>query len=199
MSIRNRLIALLAMLLVGTAGAATPEAPEKESEGTSYPRVRLETTEGDIVVRLDRTRAPITVENFLEYAKSGHYDGTIFHRVVEDFVIQTGGYGTDFKEKETREPIVNESGNGLRNWRGTIAMARHADPHSAASQFYVNLDDNDNLDPSIKRWGYCVFGEVIEGMDVVDRIGEKKTTPRSRFENMPVEQVVLEDVVLLDE
>lgn len=199
MSIRSHLIALLAMTVAGTAAATPPPAPERETTEVTYPRVRLVTSEGDIVVQLDRKRAPITVENFLAYAKADHYDGTIFHRVVKDFVVQTGGYGTDFEQRETREPIVNESGNGLPNWRGTIAMARHEEPHSATSQFYINLDDNDNLDPSVKRWGYCVFGEVIEGMDVVDRIGGKDTAPRREFENMPVEQVVLKDVVLLDE
>ena len=134
-----------------------------------------------MVFTLDRPRAPITVDNFIRYVVDGHYDGTIIHRVIEGFVIQGGGYTPDFEERETRDAIVNESGNGLSNIEGTIAMARHDDPHSATAQWYINLKDNTSLDPNRRRWGYAVFGRVIEGMDVVDKIGAAETGARGQF------------------
>lgn len=163
-----------------------------------YPRVLIETTAGSMVVELNATRAPITVKNFLEYVESGFYEGTIFHRVVAGFVIQGGGYTTNLKPKPTRPNISNESGNGLRNLRGTIAMARAGDPHSADSQFFINLANTDRLDPIPTRWGYAVFGEIVEGMDVVDDIGYRTTGPAGPFpSNVPAVPVIIEKVSLL--
>lgn len=163
-----------------------------------YPRVLIETTAGSMVAELNATRAPLTVKNFLEYVESGFYEGTIFHRVVAGFVIQGGGYTTNLKPKPTRPNISNESGNGLRNLRGTIAMARAGDPHSADSQFFINLANTDRLDPIPTRWGYAVFGEIVEGMDVVDDIGYRTTGPAGPFpSNVPAVPVIIEKVSLL--
>lgn len=161
-------------------------------------KVKIVTSEGTIVVQLNRKRAPLTVENFLTYVKSDFYDGTIFHRVVSGFVIQGGGYTTDYKLKETRDAISNESGNGLSNLRGTIAMAREPAPHTAVSQFYINLVDNTQLDPQPDRWGYTVFGKVISGMDVVDKIASVPTGAAGPFKkNAPKTEVVIEKIVVV--
>ena len=163
-----------------------------------YPRVLIETTAGSITVELNPTRAPLSVKNFLEYVDSGFYEGTIFHRVVAGFVIQGGGYTTDLKLKPTRPNISNESGNGLSNLRGTVAMARTGEPHSADSQFFVNLVNNDRLDPMPTRWGYAVFGEIVEGMDVVDDIGYRATGPAGPFaKDVPAAPIIIEKVSLL--
>lgn len=154
-------------------------------------QVRVETSAGEFVIQVDESRAPLTVANFLEYVRSGFYDGTIFHRVVSGFVIQGGGYQPDLSLKNTRPPIPNESGNGLPNRRGTVAMARTGEPHSADSQFYVNLADNVPLDPKPTRWGYAVFGEVVAGLDVVDEIGHRATTMRSDMQDVPVENILI--------
>ncbi|WP_425353093.1 peptidylprolyl isomerase [Thioflexithrix psekupsensis] len=141
------------------------------------PKVVMQTSMGDIVLALDAEKSPKTVENFLRYVDEGFYAGTIFHRVIDGFMIQGGGYGEDFAEKETHDPVMNEADNGLKNLRGTIAMARTPDPHSATAQFFINVKDNTFLDHQAKTaqgWGYTVFGQVIEGMEVVDAI---KTTP----------------------
>ena len=141
--------------------------------------VRLETNQGDIVLELDEAAAPATVENFLSYVRQGSYDGTIFHRVIAGFMIQGGGFDTDYQQRPTLAPISNEADNGLKNVRGSIAMARTGDPHSATDQFFINLVDNDFLNFSSKDpmgWGYCVFGRVVEGMDVVDAIANVETT-----------------------
>ena len=152
-------------------------------------KVRLATSAGDIVVELDAAKAPKTVANFLEYVKAGHYDGTIFHRVIENFMIQGGGMSADMKEKETRPPVVLESRNGLTNQRGTIAMARTADPNSATAQFFINVKDNDFLNQAQSRDGngYAVFGTVVQGMDVVDKI---RATPTGAGD-VPLQQVVI--------
>lgn len=160
-------------------------------------RARIETSAGNFVVQLDAERAPLTVENFLRYARTGFFEGTIFHRVVSGFVIQGGGYSTDLALKPTQPGLPNESGNGLSNHRGTIAMARTADPHSADAQFYLNLADNVALDPKPTRWGYAVFGSVVEGMEVVDDIGHRATTAKNGMTDVPVEPVVIRKVVLL--
>jgi len=163
-----------------------------------YPRVLIKTTAGSMTLELNTIRAPLTVKNFLEYVESGFYEGTIFHRVVAGFVIQGGGYTTNLKPKSTRPNISNESGNGLRNLRGTIAMARAGDPHSADSQFFINLANTDRLDPMPTRWGYAVFGEIVEGMDVVDDIGYRTTGPAGPFpSNVPTVPVIIEKVSLL--
>ena len=157
-------------------------------------KVKFATSAGDIVVELDAAKAPKTVANFVEYVKAGHYDGTIFHRVIPNFMIQGGGMTPDMKEKATRAPIPLESGNGLDNVRGTLAMARTMDPNSATAQFFINIADNEFLDykaPSANGWGYCVFGKVVEGQDVVDRIKDVPTGNSGFHQNVPTEDVVI--------
>jgi peptidyl-prolyl cis-trans isomerase A (cyclophilin A) len=157
------------------------------------PRVRFETSKGTFVVELEQAKAPITVGNFLEYVKSGFFDGTIFHRVIPGFMVQGGGFTADMQQKPTREPIVNESANGLANKRGTIAMARTADPNSASSQFFINLVDNSFLDKASARdgVGYCVFGKVVEGMPVLDAIAAVPTGNAGAYQNVPLQPVVI--------
>jgi cyclophilin family peptidyl-prolyl cis-trans isomerase len=162
-------------------------------------RVRIETSLGNLVVQMDAERSPLTVQNFLQYVRDGHYEGTIFHRVVNGFVIQGGGFDRNLAPKPTRPPVANESGNGLTNRRGTIAMARANEPHSADAQFYINLADNLVLDPKPTRWGYTVFGEVVEGLDVVDEIGHRATTARGEFSDIPLEPVVITRVVVVSD
>jgi len=155
-------------------------------------KVELDTTMGKMLIELDEEKAPITTANFLRYVKEGFYNGTIFHRVIGNFMIQSGGHLPDMKEKTAYEPIKNEASNGLANSRGTIAMARTNDPDSAASQFYINLVDNNRLNfvPGGSP-GYAVFGKVVEGMDVVDKIGTVKTTKRLSYFDVPVEPVLI--------
>jgi peptidyl-prolyl cis-trans isomerase B (cyclophilin B) len=160
-----------------------------------HPRVRLHTNMGNIVVELDREKAPKTVENFLRYVKEGFYDGTTFHRVIPGFMIQGGGMTPDMQRKPTQAPIQNEANNGLKNTTGSIAMARTSDPHSATSQFFINVADNAPLDhksPTPRGWGYTVFGKVVEGMDVVMAISQVPTTARAGHQDVPVKDVVIE-------
>jgi len=164
-----------------------------------FPRVRIETTAGVFVVELDRGRAPLTVENFLQYVSEGHYDGTIFHRVINHFVIQGGGYTVDLEGRPTQPTIPNESGNGLTNDRMTIAMARGNDPHTADSQFYINLADNAALNPKPTRWGYAVFGQVISGSDVIDDIANRATVSNGSFTNLPGVPVIIEKVAVVSD
>ena len=167
---------------------------------TAAPRVEMQTTLGKITLELDAAKAPKSVENFLQYARSGQYDGTIFHRVIDGFMIQGGGFTKEMNEKPTKAPIANEAKNGLKNLRGSIAMARRADPHSATAQFFINHRDNPNLDyPAHDGWGYAVFGKVTEGMDVVDKIAKVKTGNRGMHQNVPVEPVIIESVKILSE
>lgn len=162
--------------------------------------VKLETSMGDIVIELNRQAAPVTTANFLEYAGSGFYDGTIFHRVMRGFMIQGGGLTTDMEKKKTRDPIVNEAKNGLSNERGTIAMARQNDPGSATCQFFINHVDNTPLDYiDNNNPGYAVFGKVIEGMDVVDAIAVVKTTTRNGMDDVPVEPVIIKSATIIPE
>ena len=154
--------------------------------------VVLQTTKGDIVIELDGVHAPVTVNNFVNYVRKGHYDGTVFHRVISTFMIQGGGFTIERVEKPTDPPIKLESQSGLTNLRGTIAMARTMDPNSATSQFFINVVDNNNLDYSLGNPGYAVFGKVIEGMDVVDQIKSVKTTTKDRYNDWPVEDIVIE-------
>ena len=159
--------------------------------------VTLHTTQGDITLELDAESAPRTVENFIAYALDGFYDGTIFHRVIDGFMIQGGGFTADMQQKETADPIQNEADNGLRNLAGTIAMARTQDPHSATAQFFINVADNDFLDhraPTVQGWGYAVFGKVVEGMDVVDRIRKVSTGTHGHHRDVPRVPVVIERV-----
>lgn len=158
------------------------------------PIVTIQTSRGTIKVELYPEIAPNTVNNFISLVKKGFYDGTIFHRVIPGFMIQGGGMGARMDEKETREPIKNEADNGVKNERGTIAMARTMEPHSASAQFFINLVDNDFLnfsEPTINGWGYCVFGKVTEGMDVVDKIAKVKTKSVGIHENVPVDLVMI--------
>ncbi|MGH8222522.1 MAG: peptidylprolyl isomerase [Woeseiaceae bacterium] len=184
---RLLLIALLPVLPM--LAAAQDEVP-------AHPYVRLETSEGNVVLELDGRRAPLTVKNFLALVESGYFDGTIFHRVIPGFMAQGGGYTPELKLKEPDGSVPNESGNGLRNMRGTIAMARKAEPHTATAQFYINVADNRALDPSPDRWGYAVFGYVIEGMDVVDRIVQSPTGPGGQFaKDVPAVPIVIKKAV----
>jgi cyclophilin family peptidyl-prolyl cis-trans isomerase len=187
----KRLSLLLALLpLAGAAGASDPLAP----------RVRIETSAGDFVIQLDAVRAPLTAENFLRYVRDGFYDGTVFHRVVEGFVIQGGGFDRAYALKPTAGPVPNESGNGLSNRRGWVGLARGDSPHSGTSQFYVNLADNLGLNPLPTRWGYAVFGQVIEGMDVVDRISHVPTGAVGPFgAEAPLTPVVLRRATVVGE
>ncbi len=161
--------------------------------------IRLTTNHGDIAIELDYDKAPITAKNFEDYVRDGHYDGTIFHRVINGFMIQGGGMDTRFAQKPTRESITNEAKNGLKNKTGTIAMARTMDPHSASAQFFINVADNGFLDyPGQDGWGYCVFGTVTEGMDVVNKIKGVKTGNRQGHQDVPVEDVVIEKAVVVE-
>ena len=165
----------------------------------NYPQVEMVTSSGTFVLELDRNRAPVTVENFLNYVKEGFYKDTIFHRVIEGFVIQAGGYTKDFEEKETKPEIINESGNGLINQRMSIGMARNNLPHTGSSQFYINLVNNYSLDPMPTRWGYAVFGDVIDGMDVVDAIGHSATESNQGLQNVPVAPIIILEARIIGE
>lgn len=156
--------------------------------------IKLETTLGDITLELDSEKAPLTAKNFLEYVNSGHYDNTVFHRVIDGFMIQGGGFEPGMKQKQTRAPIQNEAANGLKNEKYTIAMARTSDVHSATAQFFINVADNAPLNhtsPTPHGFGYCVFGKVVDGKDVVDKIRKVKTGSRSGHQDVPLEDVVV--------
>lgn len=180
------------------AFAAAPAAGQG-GDAPAGPRVALETSKGRIVLELSPDRAPKTVENFLAYVESGFYEGTIFHRVIDGFMVQGGGFTADMDRKPTRDPIPNESGSGLSNERGTIAMARTSDPDSATAQFFINTVDNQRLDArGGGNSGYTAFGRVVEGMDVVDAITSVQTTRKGMMENVPVEPVVIEGAAVVD-
>ena len=164
--------------------------------------IRLHTKFGVIAIELDHARAPATAANFLQYARDGFYNGTLFHRVIPNFMIQGGGLESGLAQKPTRAPIRNEADNGLRNLTGTVAMARTADPHSATAQFFINLKDNDFLDhtaPTPQGWGYCVFGRVTEGMEVVNAIARVPTTGRRGHQDVPVDDVIIENAEIIGE
>ena len=189
-----RLAILLSCLLLAPLASVAQETVAVSSS----PRVRVSTSLGDFVIELDRTRAPLTVDAFLKYVADGFYSGTIFHRVVQGFVAQAGGYTENLELKETTGMIVNESGNGLSNMRGSIGMARSNEPHSATSQFYINLADNLDLNPRPTRWGYAVFGTIVEGMQVADEIGHVPPGAGGPFDrSVPVEPIVIERIELL--
>ena len=165
-------------------------------------KVLLKTNKGDITLTLDSAKAPKTVANFLEYVKEGHYDSTIFHRVIDNFMIQGGGMTAGLKEKSSGAQIENEADNGLKNERGTVAMARTSDPHSATAQFFINVNDNDFLNhtaPNAQGWGYAVFGKVTDGLDVVDKIRKVKTSSSGFHQDVPSEDVVIEMATVLEE
>ncbi|HLZ98079.1 MAG TPA: peptidylprolyl isomerase [Steroidobacteraceae bacterium] len=173
---------------------AQPAAPASPV-GARAVQVQVVTSMGNFTIELLPERAPLTVAQFLKYVDQGHYSGTLFHRVIPNFVIQGGGFDTDYKLKPAPAKVVNESGNGLTNQRGTVGLARPAEPHAGDCQFYVNLFDNAALDPNQTRWGYAVFGKIVLGMDVVDRIGNVATGARGPFkEDAPLQQVVIERI-----
>lgn len=164
------------------------------------PRVEIKTSLGTMVAELNPAKAPKTVENFLAYAKEGFYDATIFHRVIDGFMVQGGGFKADMSEKRTRAPIMNEARNGLRNEPGTLAMARTPDPHSASAQFFINLKNNGFLDyPGQDGWGYAVFGKIVDGMPVLEKIAKVRTGNAGMHQNVPVTPVVIESIRLLPE
>ena len=163
-------------------------------------RVLMKTLFGDITLELDGEKAPATVANFIEYAQSGYYDGTIFHRVINNFMIQGGGFDTDMQQKPTNAPIQNEANNGLKNNRGSVAMARTMDPHSATAQFFINVSDNDFLNFSgenMQGWGYAVFGQVVEGEDVLDKIRVVPTGSQAGHQDVPTDPIVVESVTII--
>ena len=163
--------------------------------------VKLHTNYGVITLELFADKAPVTVENFKQYVRDGHYDGTIFHRVISNFMIQGGGFAPGMQQKGTRDPIKNEADNGVSNKVGTVAMARTPDPHSASAQFFINVADNDFLNfsaPTMHGWGYAVFGQVTDGMDVVEKIKGVRTPSRSGHQDVPAEDVIIERAELVD-
>lgn len=166
---------LIAPFLLVAGLAAHAQDASNSGKDAGNPRVQVETSMGKFVIELDPARAPLTVANFRQYVREGYYSGVIFHRVIANFVAQAGQYDEKYGEKTARAPIPNESGNGLSNRRGTVGLARTADPHSGDAQFYINLQDNGLLDPQATRWGYTVFGKVVDGMNVVDDIGQVAT------------------------
>lgn len=185
------MLVLLGLLATLQAGAQPASA--------LAPRVQFETSVGNFVVEVDTVRAPLTAENFLRYVRDGAYDGTVFHRVIANFVVQGGGYDDRLALRPARATIPNESGNGLSNRRGTLGLAREESPHSGSSQFYINLIDNPGLDPLPSRWGYTVFGRVVEGMDIVDRIGYLRTETVANFGgDVPVERPVVRRAWVVD-
>jgi peptidyl-prolyl cis-trans isomerase A (cyclophilin A) len=192
-----RLASLLLCLLL------TPmlsHAQESKGATAADPRVRVVTNVGSFVIELDRGRAPLTVDAFLKYVKQGFYSGLIFHRVVAGFIAQAGGYTADLQQKPVTANVANESGNGLSNLRGTVGFARSNEPHSGTSQFYVNLADNIDLNPRPTRWGYAVFGKVVEGMEVVDDIGHRPTGPGGPFDrSVPLQPIIIERTEILGE
>lgn len=165
-----------------------------ETKSNAYPQVVLHTNRGDITLELYPDKAPLTVANFLAYAKSGHYNGTLFHRVIRNFMIQGGGLNESMNEKPLKDPVLNESANGLYNQRWTVAMARKNDPDSATAQFFINLKMNTELDPRQGKPGYTVFGKVIDGQYVVKSIGMVPTTNKNGYQNVPIENIVIESV-----
>jgi len=199
--LRNRLASVFLVvgaLLVGSAAPAADQTPAQPAQQAQ--QVRVSTSMGDFVIELLPDRAPLTVANFLRYVKEGYYSGTLIHRVVANFVIQGGGHAaSDLKLKPVHDPVNNESGNGLQNKRGTVGLARGEGPHSGNAQFYVNLVDNPDLDPLPTRWGYAVFGKIVQGMDVIDRIGVTPTGAFGPFKSdAPLKPVVINKVELLD-
>ena len=205
MNMTNLLPGLIGCVLTAILSASMSAVPAESAGSTENPQIHMKTTDGDITIQLYADKSPITVENFLRYADDGHYDGTVFHRVISNFMIQGGGFDAELKEKETRDPIVNESKNKLHNTRGTLAMARTSDPDSAAAQFFINQRSNLRLDWSGGKDGYTVFGEVIDGMQVVDIISladtgsaqAQTTRGPTVFQDVPSQPIVILSVTRL--
>ena len=193
---RTTQTAILCLAALAAGAVHAQEPGEAEEPKDPAPRVRVETTAGAFTLELFALEAPLTVAQFLRLTASRFYEGAIFHRVIKDFVIQGGGWSVDFRERAIDETLPNESGNGRSNLRGTIAMARTSDPHSATNQFYINLQDNVALNPRPGRWGYAVFGRVVSGMEVVDEIGNRATGPGGNFDrDVPAAPVIIERVL----
>jgi peptidyl-prolyl cis-trans isomerase B (cyclophilin B) len=196
----KQLLGLMLTMAIGMLPAAGYSTENQSTtEGAGMVNVTLETNKGDIKLELDAGKAPVTVANFLEYARAGHYDNTIFHRVIGGFMIQGGGFDTSMKQKSTKAPVKNEADNGLKNVTGTIAMARTSDPHSATAQFFINVSDNAFLDfksPTPQGWGYAVFGKVTDGMDVVRSIEKVQTGNKAGHQDVPVTDVIIEKVII---
>jgi peptidyl-prolyl cis-trans isomerase B (cyclophilin B) len=179
----------------------TEQTNEPSDQPQGNPRATIGTSMGEIVIELERSKAPATTENFIAYTKAGHYDGTVFHRVIPGFMIQGGGFDAKMRQKPTQASIANEADNGLRNERGTIAMARTSDPHSATSQFFINLKNNgflDHVGKTAQGWGYTVFGRVIEGLTVVDAIAQVPTGTSGPHSDVPKEPVIIEKVTIAE-
>lgn len=190
----------LCLLALAAISLHAQEPDEAEESPDPFPRVRVETTAGAFTLELYTLDAPLTTAQFLRLTAGRFYEGAIFHRVVKDFVIQGGGWSVDFQERAIDETLPNESGNGRSNIRGTIAMARTSDPHSAKNQFYINLQDNPALNPRPGRWGYAVFGRVVSGMEVVDEIGNRATGPGGDFsQDVPAAPVIIERVLRVNQ
>lgn len=193
--------ALSLALGMGHTAQAASSTSNQGNTMSSSPRVKLQTSQGDIVIELNAEKAPKTVENFLTYVKEGYYDGTIFHRIINNFMIQGGGFEAGMKQKQTHASIENEANNGLKNDRYTVAMARTSDPHSASAQFFINVADNDFLNftaPTPNGWGYAVFGAVVEGTQVVDQLKGVKTGTKGFHQDVPVEDVILEKATIVE-
>ena len=190
------LIALLTLITSLSVSADDGCFPDDVLPENMFPVLEFVTNKGIIEVELNRNRAPATVNNFLRYVLDGHYENTIFHRVIAEFVVQGGGYTPEFVEKPVREPVLNESGNGLPNRSGSIAMARYNDPHSATSQFFFNMNNNESLNPNPRSWGYKVFGDVIGGFEVLEQIAAVETGYSEGLDapDVPLEPIVLQDV-----
>jgi len=193
----------MALLLAGCSGPEGGEQAEQEPETTkeAKPMILLKTTKGDIQLELDAEKAPKTVANFLKYAESGHYNGTIFHRVIPGFMVQGGGFTADMSQKNAPHTVDNEASNGLKNVKGSIAMARTPDPHSAGAQFFINAADNSFLDfkaPTQQGWGYCVFGKVVGGLDVVEAIEGVATGRSGPHSDVPREPITITEVTVVD-
>lgn len=193
--------ALALMWLTNTNALADNSSTNQGISMSSSSRVLLKTSAGDIVIQLNAEKAPKTVENFLTYVKEGFYDGTIFHRVINNFMIQGGGFEANMQQKETNDPVDNEADNGLKNNKYTIAMARTQDPHSATAQFFINVADNEFLNftaPTGNGWGYAVFGEVVEGTEVVDKIKNVKTGNQGFHQDVPTEAITIETATIVE-
>ncbi|AFO50144.1 peptidyl-prolyl cis-trans isomerase, cyclophilin [Pseudomonas putida DOT-T1E] len=194
---RDRLI----LRLVITRALRTPISDCLERASFSMSKVKLSTNHGDIVLQLDAEKAPLTTENFVQYVKDGHYNGTVFHRVIKGFMIQGGGFEAGMSQKKTRASIQNEADNGLKNKKYSIAMARTMEPHSASAQFFINASDNDFLNHSgknVQGWGYAVFGEVIEGREVVDAIEKVATGSKAGHQDVPKDDVIIEKAEIIE-
>ncbi len=191
---RNMIFAMMLFLITTHSFASENKMSETQN------KVKLTTSLGDIIIQLNTEKAPLSTENFITYVKEGFYDGTIFHRVIPDFMAQGGGFDTDLKQKEVHAPIKNEADNGLKNTRGSLAMARTSDPDSATAQFFINYKNSSFLDytsSTMSGWGYAVFAEVIEGMDVVDAMAKKATGNRAGHQDVPKENIIIEKAEMM--